>query len=245
MTDVYPWLVTLGALAGLLWLGLVDPELQQSKNSISPISRIDAGLASLVAGFLGARLGFVLMHLNYFSIHTDEIMKFWNGGLSWVGGTVGALIGLGVYAAIKNKSFWLLADIVAPPAVLFAFTAWFGCLLDGCAYGKQADFDFLTPLTPDSLGQHLHRWPVQGSGAILALGTLLILNKLRSNNLPPGTLGTLSLTLISGSNLLLSFFRGDQVPILNGLRSDGLASAVLMILGLITFTIRFKKWDQP
>jgi len=151
---------------------------------------------------------------------------------------------LGIYAAIRRKSFWLLADIVALPAVFFAFSAWFGCLLDGCAFGKQADFGFLTPQTSDNLDQQLHRWPVQSSGAILALGTLLILNTLRSKNLPPGTLGTLCLTLISGSNLLLSFFRGDQVPILNGLRSDGLASAFLMILGLITFALRFKKWDQ-
>jgi len=84
MTDAYPWLVTLGAIASLLWLGLVKPEPKRSKTPTSPISRIDTGLVTLVAGFLGARLGFVLMHMHYFSIHTDEIMKYWNGGLSWV-----------------------------------------------------------------------------------------------------------------------------------------------------------------
>lgn len=244
MSDAYPWLVTLGALASLLWLGLVEESPKQFKTLFQPISRIDAGLSTLVGGFLGARLAFVLMHMHYFSSHPNEIMNYWNGGLSWAGGAIGALLGLGIYAALTKKPFWLLADFLALPAALFAFSAWFGCLLDGCAYGEQANFGFLTPLTPNNLGIQLTRWPVQGSGAILALGTFLFLNKFRLNNPPAGMLATLSLTLISGSNLLLSFFRGDQVPAIHGFRSDALASAVLMILGLLALAMRARKWNQ-
>ena len=244
MTDAYPWLISLGAIASLLWLGFVEGGSTPKRPSLSANVRMDTGLVSLASGFVGARLGFVLPHLHYFSMHTNEIMKFWDGGLSWVGGGVGAILGLGIFALIKRHSFWQLFDILALPAVILAFSAWFGCLLDGCAYGKPADFGTLTPLSPDNLGEQLRRWPVQSCGAILSLGSWFVLNGLRFKNLHLGILGTLSLSMISGTNLILSFFRGDLVPILNGLRSDGIASAVLLGFGLIAFTLRFKKKDQ-
>jgi phosphatidylglycerol:prolipoprotein diacylglycerol transferase len=242
MTDFYPWLISMGAIAVVLWLGLVEPKPELPK---SPFLHTDAGIFSLVVGFIGARLGFVLSHLHYFSLHTQEILMYWNGGLSWVGGAIGALLGLGLFAAIKKQSFWLILDSMAIPATILSFCAWFGCLMDGCAYGEQANFGYLTPLSPDNLGIQLHRWPVQGSGAILALGFLLLLNRIRPTNLPPGVLGTLSLLMISGSNLLLAFFRGDQVPILNGFRSDGVTSAILVILSLVTLALRFRETNEP
>jgi phosphatidylglycerol:prolipoprotein diacylglycerol transferase len=242
MTDYYPWLLSMGAVATVLWLGLVEPKPKQPK---SPYLHTDAGIVSLVVGFIGARLGFVLSHLHYFSLHTEEILMFWNGGLSWVGGAIGALLGVGLFAAIKRESFWILMDSMAIPASILSFCAWFGCLMDGCAYGEQANFGFLTPLAPDNLGLQLNRWPVQGSGAIFALGFLLLLNRIRLINLTPGALGSLSLLLISGSSLLLAFFRGDQVPILNGFRSDGVASASLLILSLITLVLRFRETNEP
>jgi phosphatidylglycerol:prolipoprotein diacylglycerol transferase len=241
MTDAYPWLITLGAIASLLWLGFVNGVSTRKRPSLSANTRLDTGLVSLGFGFLGARLGFILLHLHYFSMHANEIMKFWDGGLSWVGGAVGAILGLGIFALIKRYSFWQLFDSLALPAVILAFCAWFGCLLDGCAFGKPADFGLLTPLSPDNFGEQLRRWPVQSCGAILSLGSWFILNRLRFKDLYLGTLGTLSLTMISGINLILSFFRGDLVPILNGLRSDGIASAVLLVFGLIAFALRLKK----
>jgi len=244
MTDAYPWLISLGAIASLLWLGFVDGGSTPKRSSLSANVRMDIGLISLASGFLGARLGFILLHLHYFSMHANEIMKFWDGGLSWVGGAVGAILGLGIFALIKGHPFWQLLDILALPAVILAFSAWFGCLLDGCAFGKPADFGPLTPLSPDNLGEQLPRWPVQSCGAILSLGSWFVLNRLRFKNFYFGTLGTLSLSMISGINLILSFFRGDLVPILNGFRCDGMASAALLGFGLIAFTLRLKKKDQ-
>jgi phosphatidylglycerol:prolipoprotein diacylglycerol transferase len=214
MTDSYPWIMTLGAITSLFWLGLVESPSKQSKQLSSPISRIDSGLVALVLGLIGARLIFVLMYWHYFTFHVDEILQFWNGGLSWVGGAIGALIALGIFAAIKGQSFWELIDILALPATIIGFCAWFGCLMDACSYGKEATLGLITPLAPDNLGEKLNRWPVQGSGAILTLGILLLISRMRASKLPSGLLGCLSLALISATNFLLSFFRGDQAGLM-------------------------------
>lgn len=237
MSDAYPWLFTLGALASLLWLGFVEPG---SKTIYSTSTRIDAGLFGLIAGLLGARLGYVLIHLPYYATHRNEVLEIWNGGLSWAGGAIGVLLSLGVYSAVKKLSYWALLDLFALPALLFTASVWFGCLLDGCAFGKSASFGFFTPLSPDNLGDHLHRWPVQGSGAIMALISVAIVYRLQGVQLESGILGMISLVLISGCSFLLAFFRGDQVPILNGLRSDAIASAFLLGISLTTLALRFK-----
>jgi phosphatidylglycerol:prolipoprotein diacylglycerol transferase len=237
MSYAYPWLFTFGVIAGLLWLGFVEPAARRHKTSIPPVSRIDAGLSALVVGLLGARLGFVSFQSHFFSIHPEEIFKFWNGGLSWAGGVAGALLGLGLYAAVSRNPFWVLADTLALSGTFLAFTAWFGCLIDGCAYGKQANFGLLTPPSSDIFGTKSSRWPVQSMGAIVDLGILAILFHLRRKKMPEGSLACLSISFLSASHFLLAFLRGDQVPVIHGYRADAIVSLALMCLGLIVFTI--------
>ena len=169
MADSYPWLLAMGSIASIIWLGYIESRREGVESSLSPILITDAGLICLASGLIGARLGFVLIHARFFSVHTEGILKFWDGGFNWIGGAIGALISLGIYAATKKQSFWQLLDTLAIPAVIMTFSAWFGCLLDGCAFGKQAFYGLFTPLSPNNLGEQLHRWPVQGSGALLAL----------------------------------------------------------------------------
>jgi phosphatidylglycerol:prolipoprotein diacylglycerol transferase len=234
MSNTYPWFFSLGALASLLWLGLTDPISKKQKTSLPANARIDAGLAVLVSGLLGARLGYVLMHTHFYTYHPLEILKLWNGGLSWVGGTIGAVLGLRIYTMVSRHPFWRVADTIALPATLFTFALWFGCMLDGCAYGKVADVGFLTPSLQDPFGTRENRWPIQSTGAIFSLGILVLLDRVRLRKPMDGTIASLGLMSISGTNFLLAFFRGDPVPVLYGLRSDALASVILMIIGSLS-----------
>jgi phosphatidylglycerol:prolipoprotein diacylglycerol transferase len=241
MSNTYPWFFSLGALACLLWLGLADPISKTPKTSLPATVRIDAGLAVLVSGLLGARLGYVLMHLHFYAYHPVEILKLWNGGLSWVGGAVGAFLGLMLYTMVSRHPFWRVADTITIPATLFAFALWFGCMLDGCAYGKVADVGFLTPSLQDPFGTRENRWPIQSTGAIFSLGILVLLDRVRLRKPMEGVIASLGLMLISGTNFLLAFFRGDPVPVLYGLRSDALASAALLIIGFLSFIYRIRR----
>jgi phosphatidylglycerol:prolipoprotein diacylglycerol transferase len=241
MSNTYPWFFSLGALVGLLWLGLADPISKRPKTSLPAIIRIDAGLAVLFGGLLGARLGYVLIHSHFYTYHPVEIPKFWAGGLSWVGGAVGAILGVRLYTMVSGHPFWRIADTISLPATLFAFALWFGCMLDGCAYGKASDVGFLTPSLQDPFGTREKRWPIQSTGAMFSLGTLVLLDRIRLRKPAEGVIASLCLMLISGSNFFLAFFRGDPAPVLAGLRLDALASVVLMILGLLSLVYCTKR----
>jgi phosphatidylglycerol:prolipoprotein diacylglycerol transferase len=244
MSDIYPWFLSLGALAGLLWLGLVDPIPQPPKPTLSPITRVDAGLSALIIGLLGARIGYVITHMAYYSHSPGEILFFWKGGLTWVGGAIGAIVGLSLYSALSRNPFWRLADALAFPGTFLAFALWFGCMLDACAYGKLADFGFLTPTLEDTFGIKAKRWPVQSIGAIYSLGILALLNKLQIHKVSDGVIASLSLGMIAAGNFLLAFLRGDQVPILFGIRFDAIGSAALFILGALSLLYCIRKGEK-
>lgn len=236
MSNAYPWLFSFGALVCLLWLGLVDPVSQRSGTPLSAITRIDAGLSALITGLLGARLGYVLVQFHFFSRYPEEILKFWNGGLTWLGGVIGAIVGLCLYAIISGNPFLRLADTIALPAVFLTAVIWFACMLDGCVYGKPSEYGIFSLPLEDVFGTKINRWPVQSAGAIYSLIVLSMLFRLQHQEVPEGVIASLTLGLISGGNLFLSFLRGDQVPIFNGLRTDAIASAALLILGIISLS---------
>ena len=233
MQDAYPLLFALGTVAGLLWSGLVSGGQSSPKGTrIAPVQALDAGLAALAAGLVGARAGYVATSWDYYSHRPQEALWFWQGGLSWSVGAAGTLLGLGLYSAISRQAFWPLADRLAIPAALVALAAWGGCMLDGCSYGWRTPPGLLTPPAPDLLGILAPRWPTQPVGVIASLAALAGLISLGGRPLPQGTLACLTLTMIAAISVALSFTRADPTRMLWGMRLDGLASGVVLALGL-------------
>ncbi len=234
--DAYPWIFAIGALISLLWLGL-QPTWQGSDST----ARIDAGLIALLAGLPGARAGYVVTHWSYFSARPGEAFYFWQGGLSWAAGALGALIGVAVYVLLSRRSFWMHADSLAIPAAIVASAAWLGCWVDRCAYGLKTAPGLLTPPAPDMIGNIAPRWPTQVLGGLLSLIVVGALYWLSHLDLRPGLLAALSLSLVALIALGLSFTRGDPMPALAGIRWDGLGSAAVLALGLIAVVVNLSR----
>src|SRR3990170_5471197 len=134
-----------------------------------------------------------------------------------MGGAIGATAGLALYAAACRRPFWALADSLALPVALFSTSAWIGCLLDGCAYGRRASFGLFTPTSPDLLGSLAQRWPTQPIGALLGIAVLALLLVYDRRKPRPGAKACLAVTLLSGGSLALEFLRADPAPVLAGL----------------------------
>jgi len=228
--------IMLGSLAGLVWLGQADgwgAQPRSSRNRLASVERIDGGLISLGGGLIGARAGFVLTHWLYYGSHPWESLWFWQGGLSWMGGAIGAAAGLSLYAAARRRPFWILADSLALPVALFSISAWIGCLLDGCAYGRRASFGLLTPTSPDLWGNLAQRWPTQTIGALLGIAVFALLLVYDRRKPRPGAKACLAMILLSGGGLGLEFLRADPAPVLAGLRLEALGAGAFMAVGII------------
>jgi phosphatidylglycerol:prolipoprotein diacylglycerol transferase len=231
VTGAFPLVFALGSLASLLWLALSGP-------AAGIVARVDAGLSALAGGLIGARAGFVLVHLAYYAARPAEILQFWQGGLSAIGGAVGAVIGLGLYCLATRQAFWPLADALAIPVTIMGLASWSGCLLDGCAYGRRASLGWLTPPAPDMFGTYAARLPTQAAGALYSLAVLAFLQRLHGQRRLPGWDVCLSVALVFAGSLALAFTRGDPSPSLAGLRLDGLGAGVSLALALAALGTR-------
>jgi phosphatidylglycerol:prolipoprotein diacylglycerol transferase len=239
--------VIVACLVGLIWLGQAD-QWERGRRSAgprsTPVERIDAGLISLGSGLLGARAAFVLTHLGYYSEHFWESIWFWQGGLSWAGGAIGATVGLAAYSVARRRSILALADSLAAPLALLSTAGWLGCLIDGCAYGKRASLSWFTPASPDLLGNLAPRWPTQTIGALLALALLVGLLWIDPRQIRPGMLACLAITVLSGSDLALEFVRADPAPVVGGVRLDAVGAGVFLAAGVIGLAVLSRRVGQ-
>ncbi len=227
MTVAYPFLFAAGVLASMLWLAAAGPARERT-------AAIDAALAALAGGLIGARAAYVIAHLAQYTERPLEALFFWQGGLSWVGGAAGAAAGLALLVRATHRPAWPLADALALPAGIVALAGWAGCWAEACAYGLRAEAGWLTPASADLFGLVAPRWPTQTLGMACSLGTVGLLVWLQGQRLPGGFLACLSLMLIAAAALGISFLRGDPVPGIFGLRSEAVgAGAVLAASALL------------
>jgi len=236
MSPTYPLFFALGTLAGLGWLLLMDPQRRSKGARLDPdaasLLRLDAGLAALATGLAGARLGYVAAHAAYFADHIGEAFILSAGGLSWVGGALGALMGVAALAAFRRSSAWALADALAIPAAVLAAASWTGCLIDGCGFGRPLPAAVTSPFASDFFDSRMPRWPTQLLGALACFSLALGLLALEPRGGRPGVLACLTLTGLGLTALALSFTRGDPLPLWGGVRLDAIGAALIAALGL-------------
>ena len=74
---------------------------------------IDVLIGGTIGGVVGARLYYILFHLDSFRGDFWEIFRIWNGGLAIYGGLIGGLIGAFVMCKIRKVNFLNLVDLCA------------------------------------------------------------------------------------------------------------------------------------
>lgn len=90
----------------------------------------------VVGAILGARIAYVGGHASEFASPT-EWLKIWTGGISLVGGLLGAFIAVAIFTKVKRISFFELVDLGAPGLGIGIALGRIGDLLIGDHLGKQ------------------------------------------------------------------------------------------------------------
>jgi len=90
---------------------------------------------------LGGRLGYVLFYnLPYYIDNPIDIIKTWNGGMSFHGGLLGVLIACWFFARANKIHFFDLMDRVAPSVCFGLFFGRVANFINGELYGRTTDF---------------------------------------------------------------------------------------------------------
>jgi phosphatidylglycerol:prolipoprotein diacylglycerol transferase len=89
---------------------------------------------------LGGRIGYCLFYKpGYYASHPLEILYVWQGGMSFHGGMLGVIASMAWFAHSRNKSFWQVADLVAPCVPTGLASGRIGNFINGELWGRVAD----------------------------------------------------------------------------------------------------------
>ena len=102
---------------------------------------VDDLLTCVMIGIiLGGRIGYVLFYDLPVYIHDPmEIMRIWNGGMSFHGGLLGVLGAFWYFARTRGRTFLEVSDFIAPLIPQGLFFGRLGNFINGELWGKVSD----------------------------------------------------------------------------------------------------------
>lgn len=127
-------MMVLGFVAALLLVRRLSRRAGLDPETIS-----SAALYALVFGMLGARVFFVVHHVDEFRHDPLGVFAVWRGGLEFLGGLAPAVVFLLLYLKWRKLPVRRYLDILAVGLMAGLAFGRIGCFLNGCCYGKPAD----------------------------------------------------------------------------------------------------------
>ena len=93
----------------------------------------------LPAAIIGARAYYVLHKWDYYSQHTDEIIKVWNGGIAIYGAIIASALVIVIFSKIKKIDMLSLLDLGAISLLIGQSIGRWGNFFNAEAYGTTTD----------------------------------------------------------------------------------------------------------
>jgi len=222
----YGVLVALGFLAAL-WTA----SRRALRLKVAPEIIMDIGPWLIVGAIVGARTLYVVSYWReYFASQPfSEIFMVHHGGLVFYGGLAGSSLACIAYARWKKLPLWKLADILAPSIALGHVFGRFGCLMNGCCYGRACQLPWAIhyPLGHETFPAGVHPTQIYEALGNLALyGALAWLFRRRRFE---GQVFAVYLLGYAVLRSLVEIFRGDYPVRYFG---GGLTPAHLVSIGI-------------
>lgn len=207
---------------------------------------LDSAVWTILIGFIGARVYYVLFELDYYLQNPGEILQIWNGGIAIYGGVIAGGLTLYFYAKSKKMDPLFVTDTVAPYLLLAQAIGRWGNFVNQEAHGGEVTLEFLQ----DTL--HLPQFIVDGmhiDGAyyhptflyesvwnILGVAVLLFVRS-RNKTLRIGDTTLLYLIWYSFGRFFIEGLRTDSLW-WGPFRVSQVLAAVLFIGALLIFVAR-------
>lgn len=130
----YGIFIGLGVILGVL-LALHEAK----RTGQNPDTYLDFIIYAMIISIIGARLYYVIFSWDFYSQHPEKIFAIREGGLAIYGGIIGGVLTAIVYSRVKKKSFWVMADTMAPSLILGQMLGRWGNFFNKEAFGGFTD----------------------------------------------------------------------------------------------------------
>ena len=192
----------------------------------------------IISMLLGGRIGYVLFYnFGYYLSNPLDILKIWEGGMSFHGALIGIILGTYSFAVKKNLSVFLLLDVISVVAPIGLFFGRVANFINGELVGKTTDvfWGVIFPNIDNNVRHPSQLYEAFFEGVVLFIIMNLILFR---KNYKTGTCSYMFLIFYGIFRIFSEFFREPdlQIGYLFDLISMGAMLSLVMILaGIIIF----------
>ncbi|MDX5444734.1 MAG: prolipoprotein diacylglyceryl transferase [Zoogloeaceae bacterium] len=194
---------------------------------------------------VGGRLGEVLFFQpGHYLANPLEIVKIWKGGMSFHGGFLGVLVALAWYGRTQGRSFWQVADFIAPLVPTGLALGRIGNFINGELWGRVASADLPWAMVfpwVDNLPRHPSQL-YQAAGEGLLLFVILWIYSARPR--PAGAVSAAFLIGYGSLRFLAEFFRTPD-PGIFGTLSLGLSTAQWLCVPMVVAGLWLLRTPRP
>ena len=128
------------AVAYAKWILRQERFFAPDRPPMTPTALDDYMLWAMLGVVLGGRIGYVLFYApTYFLTHPLDIIKVWQGGMSFHGGFLGVLLVTWAFARRRGIAFWRLMDIAAAATPIGLFLGRLANFINGELWGRPTD----------------------------------------------------------------------------------------------------------
>ena len=216
-------MASLALLAGL-WTGLplIEREAVRLKINASTLSNVI--FYSLLAGLIGARLGYALEFPSIYLAKPISLLALTSTTLSPTMGLAVGFITFAIFVQRKQLPIQATLDSIAPGLALFMVFVGLAHILSGDAYGAPTRVPWAIRLWND------YRHPSQFYETFVTLTIFLIIRERHPKPEGSGLNFLLTVALFSASRVFLETFRGDSVFWPGGFREAQVIALLIMAL---------------
>ena len=205
----------------------------------------DDFIAYIILGIIiGGRLGYVLFYnFDYYLDNLIEIIKIWEGGMSFHGGLIGVIIVSFLFAKKNNQETFIYLDIVALAAPIGIFFGRIANFINSELYGIETSLPWgVNFIQIDNLYRHPSQlYEALFEGLILFLILLYYRSKGFMKN--AGLISSLFLIFYSFFRFLIEFLRvpDEQLGLIFlNLSMGQLISILFLIIGINLFIKKYE-----
>ena len=192
----------------------------------------------IIAILVGGRIGYVIFYnFGYYTSNPLEIIKIWEGGMSFHGALLGIILGTYIFAVKKNIQTFFLLDIIACVSPVGIFFGRIANFINGELVGKTTNvfWGVIFPKVDNMIRHPSQLYEACLEGLVLFFIMNIIFFK---NNYKIGTCSSMFLIFYGCFRIFSEFFRqpDEQVGYLFGMVSMGtILSAFMVLVGTIIF----------
>jgi phosphatidylglycerol:prolipoprotein diacylglycerol transferase len=204
------------------------------RRNMSQEAVLDIVIISVISGFLGAKLLYVIVEFQSFL--EDPLRLLGSEGFVVYGGIIAGALGAMLYCRRKKLVFLEYFDLVMPSVAVAQGFGRIGCFMAGCCYGSPTSSSLGVMFPEGSLapaGVKLLPTQLFSSAGDFLIAIILILYAKKAKH--TGDVGALYLLLYGVGRFFIEFLRSDERGAVGPLSTSQAISIVIVVAAVVLF----------